>query len=112
MSAAGVAGAQQFSIPEQFRHPRRAFAAHLICPIPLTGWASGLRPNDGAGAAATPRGIAGVIVETFDPATTASAAIEEAPDSSGRNRVPWIGEAYFGKPPSDVNVSVFAAASG
>ncbi|MGI8569068.1 MAG: hypothetical protein ACR2KT_08370 [Methylocella sp.] len=35
-------------------------------------------------------GIAGIIVETFDPATTAAAAFEEAADTSDRNKGPWI----------------------
>ncbi|PNE10056.1 MAG: 50S ribosomal protein L11 methyltransferase [Beijerinckiaceae bacterium] len=52
----------------------------------------------------TARRIAAIIVETFDPATTAAAAFEEAPDTSGSNNGPWIVEAYFGDPPDEANV--------
>jgi ribosomal protein L11 methyltransferase len=70
----------------------------------------GLPPNDAAhvmrlscGEAAARR-IAAIIVETFDPATTAAAAFEEAPDTSGSNNAPWIVEAYFGDPPDEAIV--------
>ena len=70
----------------------------------------GLPPNRAAhmmrlscGEAAARR-IAAIIVETFDPATTAAAAFEEAPDTSGSNNGPWIVEAYFGDPPDEANV--------
>ncbi|MGH6857146.1 MAG: 50S ribosomal protein L11 methyltransferase, partial [Methylocella sp.] len=53
---------------------------------------------------AAARRIAGIIVETFDPATTVAAAFEEAPDTSGANDGPWIVEAYFGNPPDEANV--------
>jgi ribosomal protein L11 methyltransferase len=62
---------------------------------------------------ATARRIAAIIVETFDPATTAAAAFEEAPDTSGSNKAPWFVEAYFGAPPDEANVrAVVAAAAG
>ncbi|MGH6813167.1 MAG: 50S ribosomal protein L11 methyltransferase [Methylocella sp.] len=50
------------------------------------------------------RRIAGIIVETFDPATTAAAAFEEAPDPSDWTKCPWTVEAYFGNPPDEANV--------
>jgi ribosomal protein L11 methyltransferase len=53
---------------------------------------------------AAARRIAAIIVETFDPATTAAAAFKEAPDTSGSNNGPWIVEAYFGDPPDEANV--------
>ena len=53
---------------------------------------------------ATARRIAAIIVETFDPATTAAAAFVEAPDPSGATKTPWIVEAYFGNPPDEANV--------
>ncbi|MGH6841850.1 MAG: 50S ribosomal protein L11 methyltransferase [Methylocella sp.] len=70
----------------------------------------GLPPNRAArvmrlscGEAAA-RGIADIIVETFDPATTAAAAFEEAPGISGSNHGPWVVEAYFGATPDEANV--------
>ena len=70
----------------------------------------GLPPNRAAhvmrlscGEAAACR-IAAIIVETLDPATTAAAAFEEAPDPSGSTKTPWIVEAYFGNPPDEANV--------
>ncbi|MGQ0443842.1 MAG: 50S ribosomal protein L11 methyltransferase [Beijerinckiaceae bacterium] len=75
----------------------------------------GLPPNRAAhvmrlscGEAAA-RGIADIIVETFDPATTAAAAFEEAPSTSGSNNSPWIVEAYFGAPPDEANVRALVA---
>ncbi|MGH6846838.1 MAG: 50S ribosomal protein L11 methyltransferase [Methylocella sp.] len=53
---------------------------------------------------AAARGIADIIVETFDPATTAAAAFEEAEDTDGSNNAPWIVEAHFGDPPDEENV--------
>jgi ribosomal protein L11 methyltransferase len=50
------------------------------------------------------RRIAAIIVETFDPATTAAAAFENTPDASSSNNAPWIVEAYFGDPPDEANV--------
>ncbi|HXN87935.1 MAG TPA: 50S ribosomal protein L11 methyltransferase [Methylocella sp.] len=58
---------------------------------------------------ATARGIADIIVETFDPATTAAAAFEEAPDPSDWNTGSWIVEAYFGAPPDEANVRALVA---
>jgi ribosomal protein L11 methyltransferase len=59
----------------------------------------------------TARRIAAIIVETFDPATTAAAAFEEAPDTGGCNKGHWIVEAYFGAPPDEANVRVLVAAA-
>jgi ribosomal protein L11 methyltransferase len=59
----------------------------------------------------TARRIADIIVETFDPATTAAAAFEEAPDTSDWNKGPWIVEAYFGAPPDEANVRALVAAA-
>ncbi len=59
----------------------------------------------------TARRIADIIVETFDPATTAAAAFEEAPDTAGCNKAPWIVEAYFGAPPDEANVRALVAAA-
>ncbi len=53
---------------------------------------------------AAARRIADIIVETFDPATTAAAAFEKTPDVIGSNNAPWIVEAYFGNPPDEANV--------
>src|ERR1700736_4382236 len=50
------------------------------------------------------RRVADIIVETFDPATTAATAFEEAPDTSGWNKGPWAVEVYFGAPPDEANV--------
>ncbi|MGH6835437.1 MAG: 50S ribosomal protein L11 methyltransferase [Methylocella sp.] len=55
------------------------------------------------------RRIAAIIVETFDPATTAAAAFEEAPDTSGSNQGPWIVEVYFGAPPDEADVRALVA---
>ncbi|MGH6795145.1 MAG: 50S ribosomal protein L11 methyltransferase [Methylocella sp.] len=79
----------------------------------------GLPPNSAArfmrlscGEAAARR-IAGIIVETFDPATTAAAAFKEAPDVSEGTKSPWIVEAYFGDPADEANVrALIAAAAG
>ncbi len=60
---------------------------------------------------ATARRIAAIIVETFDPATTAAAAFEEAPDTGDWNKAPWIVEAYFGAPPDEANVRALVAAA-
>ena len=54
---------------------------------------------------ATARAVADIIVETFDPATTAAAAFEEAPDTSSWNKGPWAVEVYFGAPPDEANSS-------
>ena len=75
----------------------------------------GLPPNRAAhvmrlscGEAAARR-IAAIIVETFDPATTAAAAFEEAPDTDGSKNAPWVVEAYFGDPPDEANVRALVA---
>jgi ribosomal protein L11 methyltransferase len=60
---------------------------------------------------AAARRVAAIIVETFDPATSAAAAFAEAPDTSDSNKVPWIVEAYFGTPPDEANVRALAAAA-
>ena len=60
---------------------------------------------------AAARRIADIIVETFDPATTAATAFEEAPDASDWNKGPWIVEAYFGAPPDEANVRALVAAA-
>jgi ribosomal protein L11 methyltransferase len=60
---------------------------------------------------AAARRIAAIVVETFDPATTAAAAFGEAPDPSDWNKGPWIVEAYFGNPPDEVNVRALVAAA-
>ena len=53
---------------------------------------------------ATARAVADIIVETFDPATTAAAAFEEAPDTSSWNSGAWAVEVYFGSPPDEANI--------
>ncbi|HEY8032414.1 MAG TPA: 50S ribosomal protein L11 methyltransferase [Methylocella sp.] len=58
---------------------------------------------------AAARRIADIIVETFDPATTAAAAFEEAPDAVGSKDGPWVVEAYFGEPPDEANVRALVA---
>jgi ribosomal protein L11 methyltransferase len=60
---------------------------------------------------AAARRVAAIIVETFDPATSAAAAFAEAPDTSDSNKVPWIVEAYFGTPPDEANVRALVAAA-
>ncbi|MCI0736195.1 MAG: 50S ribosomal protein L11 methyltransferase [Beijerinckiaceae bacterium] len=56
------------------------------------------------------RGIADIIVESFDPATTAAAAFEEEPDTRSWNgKTPWIVEAYFGTPPDEAKVRALIA---
>ena len=55
--------------------------------------------------------IADIIVETFDPATTAAAAFELAPDTSSWNKGPWAVEVYFGTPPDEANVRALVAAA-
>lgn len=71
----------------------------------------GLPPNNAthvmrlACSEAAARGIADIVVECFDPATTAASAFEAKPDTTIResNR-PWIVEAYFGTPPDEAKV--------
>ena len=55
------------------------------------------------------RAIADIIVETFDPAATAAAAFEEAPDTSSWNSGPWAVEVYFGAAPDEANVRALVA---
>jgi ribosomal protein L11 methyltransferase len=55
------------------------------------------------------RRVADIIVETFDPATTAAAAFEEAPDSSGGDNARWAVEVYFGAPPDEANIRALVA---
>ncbi|HUB64848.1 MAG TPA: 50S ribosomal protein L11 methyltransferase [Methylocella sp.] len=59
----------------------------------------------------TARAIADIIVETLDPATTAAAAFEEAPDISGWGKAPWAVEIYFGTPPDEANIRALVAAA-
>lgn len=53
---------------------------------------------------ATARAVADIIVETFDPATTAAAAFEEAPDPNSWTSEAWAVEVYFGSPPDEANI--------
>lgn len=53
---------------------------------------------------ATARNIADIIVETFDPADTAAAAFEAAPNTKDWSPGPWIVEVYFGAAPDEANV--------
>ena len=55
------------------------------------------------------RAVADVIVEAFDPATTAAAAFEDAPGTSGWNKAPWAVEVYFGAPPDEAKVRALVA---
>ncbi|MGB6175025.1 MAG: 50S ribosomal protein L11 methyltransferase, partial [Methylocella sp.] len=83
-------------------------AAAMLEGLPPNGAAHMMRLSCEEAAA---RRIAAVIVETFDPATTAAAAFEEAPDTRGRSKAPWIVEAYFGAPPDEANVRALVAAA-
>jgi ribosomal protein L11 methyltransferase len=76
-------------------------AAAMLEGLPPNCAAHVMRLSCGEAAA---RGIAAIIVETFDPATTAAAAFEKTPDASGSNNAPWIVEAYFGSPPDEAKV--------
>ncbi len=59
---------------------------------------------------ATAQGIADIIVESFNPATTAAAAFEESPGAdSWSNGSPWIVEAYFGTAPDEAKVRALIA---
>ena len=70
----------------------------------------GLPPNDATHVMrltcdeATARTVADIIVETFDPATTAAAAFEETPDTSSWKSGAWAVEVYFGSPPDEANI--------
>lgn len=50
------------------------------------------------------RKIADIVVEAFDPATTAATAFEEQQDTSGRGKASWIVEIYFGVIPDEAKV--------
>jgi ribosomal protein L11 methyltransferase len=55
-------------------------------------------------------GIADIVVESFDPATTAASAFEAKPDkTSWESNRPWIVEAYFGTPPDEAKVRALIA---
>ena len=59
------------------------------------------------------RRIADLIVESFDPATTAAAAFEEPSVPRSRNRGGWAVEVYFGSKPDEGAVrSLVALAAG
>jgi ribosomal protein L11 methyltransferase len=58
---------------------------------------------------ATARIVADIIVESFDPATTAAAAFDEAPDAAG-GKGSWAVEVYFGAPPDEANIRALVAA--
>jgi ribosomal protein L11 methyltransferase len=88
--------------------PPRMVAAAMLEGLPPNGAAHVMRLTCDE---ATARRIADIIVETFDPATTAAAAFEEAPDTSDWNKGPWIIEAYFGAPPDEANVRALVAAA-
>jgi ribosomal protein L11 methyltransferase len=76
-------------------------AAAMLEGLPPNRAAHVMRLSCGEAAA---RRIADIIVETFDPATTAAAAFEKTAQASGSNNSPWIVEAYFGTPPDEANV--------
>ncbi len=59
----------------------------------------------------TARRIADIIVETFDPAETAAAAFEEAPNTQSWAGGPWIVEVYFGTPPDEAGVRALVGAT-
>ncbi len=59
---------------------------------------------------AAARNIADIVVESFDPATTAAAAFEDKPDAtSWDSKSPWTVEAYFGTPPDEEKVRALVA---
>jgi ribosomal protein L11 methyltransferase len=80
--------------------------AAMLEGLPPNGAAHVMRLSCDEAAA---RRIADIIVETFDPATTAAAAFEEAPDPSDWNTDSWIVEAYFGASPDEANVRALVA---
>lgn len=81
-------------------------AAAMLEGLPPNCAAHVMRLSCGESAA---RRIAAIIVETFNPVTTAAAAFEKAADASGSNNVPWLVEAYFGDPPDEANVRALIA---
>src|ERR1700732_2993320 len=82
-------------------------AAAMLEGLPPNGAAHVMRLSCGEAEA---RRVAAIIVETFDPATTAAAVFEEAPDTVDR-KAPWIVEAYFGAPPGEADVRALVAAA-
>jgi ribosomal protein L11 methyltransferase len=83
-------------------------AAAMLEGLPPNCAAHVMRLSCGEAAA---RRIADIIIETFDPTTTAAAAFEEAPDTSGSNHGPWAVEAYFGALPNEANVRALVTAA-
>jgi ribosomal protein L11 methyltransferase len=83
-------------------------AAAMLEGLPPNGATHVMRLSCDEAAA---RRIAAIVVETFDPATTAAAAFEEAPNPSDWNKGPWIVEAYFGARPDESNVRALVAAA-
>ncbi|MBO0733870.1 MAG: 50S ribosomal protein L11 methyltransferase [Methylocapsa sp.] len=75
----------------------------------------GLPPNDAiflmrlSCEEAKARSIADIIVESFDPATTAASAFEEKPCAASQGTAAWIAEAYFGAPPDETKVRTLVA---
>jgi ribosomal protein L11 methyltransferase len=79
------------------------------------GMLEGLPPNNAAHVMrlrcdeTTARRVADIIVESFDPADTAAAAFEEAPNSRDWSGGPWIVEVYFGRAPDEEAVRTLVA---
>ena len=92
--------------PPHCRSRRSMVAAAMLEGLPPNGAVHVMRLSCDEAAA---RRIAAIVVETFDPATTAAAAFEEAPDPSDWNKGPWIVEAYFGARPDEANVRALVA---
>jgi ribosomal protein L11 methyltransferase len=92
--------------------PRCRFARTMLRAAMLEG----LPPNHAAHVMrlacdeTTARAIADIIVETFDPAETAAAAFEEAPNTNDWKGGRWMVEVYFGAPPDEANVRALVAA--
>jgi ribosomal protein L11 methyltransferase len=57
------------------------------------------------------RAIAGIMVETFDPAETAAAAFEETGSATAGTGAPWVVEAYFGHAPDAAAIRALVAAA-
>jgi ribosomal protein L11 methyltransferase len=83
-------------------------AAAMLEGLPPNCAAHVMRLTCGEAAA---RRIADIIVETFDPATTAAAAFEEAADTNGSNNSAWIVEVYFGTALDEASVRALVAAA-
>src|ERR1700730_1936200 len=94
--------------PPHCRSRRSMVAGAMLEGLPPNGATHVMRLSCDEAAA---RRIAAIVVETFDPATTAAAAFEEAPNPSDWNKGPWIVEAYFGAPPDEINVRALVAAA-